>query len=152
MKHRYVTLSLALLLSSCATQYIQPTSGQTATISLLAPSDQMFGIGQNTSAVSGEQCDSKQSLAGFHPMMEERRFERTIPAGTRIYLRLGISSSLSYPVMKSCVHLISFVPSQGVAYSVKQSLAGQSCSFALVQQDTQKAPESLNVHNPAPCR
>lgn len=151
MKLNFISLSSVLVLAGCAATYKPPTGGETATLVIQAPQEEMFGLGQNMSLVSGEQCTNPQVLAGFHPLSSERVARQTVPAGTRLYVKAGLSNSRAYPRMRMCTNLISFVPVAGASYTLKQLMVGESCLLDLRQEADQKLPATILVHPAKPC-
>jgi hypothetical protein len=151
MKLFHYFLAIGLLLSGCATQYTPPAGSATTTVVLAAPAEEMFGLGQTFSVVSGEDCGSGTILAGFHPMSGERATSRQLPVGSRQFIKAALSNSRTYPLVRSCINLVSFVPTQGMKYRMKHRFEGQSCSVELLQDDG-KPPATLQAHNARACR
>jgi hypothetical protein len=151
MKILHCSLALGLLLSACATQYSPPAGSATTTIALVAPAEEMFGLGQSFSVVSGEDCTNGSILAGFNPMSSERSTNRLLPIGTRQFIRVGLSNSRTFPLVRSCINLVSFVPTEGTKYRMRHRFEGESCSVELLQDDG-KAPATLQTHNARACR
>ncbi len=144
-------LALGLLLSACATQYTPPAGSATTTIVLVAPAEEMFGLQQTFSVVSGEDCSNATTLAGFHPMSSERSTSRLLPVGTRQFIRAGLGNTRVFPLLRSCINLVSFVPTEGAKYRMRHRFEGESCNVELLQDDG-KAPATLQTHNARTCR
>ena len=151
MKLSLIVLTATAVLAGCATPYKAPQGGETATLIIQAPADEMSGLGQNMSLVSGEQCTNPQVLAGFHPLSSERLVRQAVPAGSRIYIKASLSNSRAYPRMRFCTNLASFVPVAGASYTLKQLIVGESCLMQLVLQTDQKPPPTFLPHPAKPC-
>jgi hypothetical protein len=151
MKILHCSLALGLLLPGCATQYSPPAGSATTTVVLVAPAEEMFGLGQTFSVVSGEDCANGSILAGFNPMSSERSTSRLLPVGTRQFIRAGLSNTRTFLLVRSCINLVSFVPTEGMKYRMRHRFEGETCQVELLQDDG-KAPATLQSHNARACR
>ncbi len=112
----------------------------------------MFGLSQMTTVVTDEQCANPALLASFTPLKAERVLRQIVPAESRLYLRVGMTSSRSYPLFRYCTSLVSFIPRSGATYTLQQSFSGESCAVQLLQESDQRTPPSFQVHAAKPCR
>ena len=152
MKYAYYSLVACALLSACATPYRAPENSEVATIVFAAPAAEMFGLGHNASVVSGAECSNPTTMAGFHPLSEARTSSKSIQAGSRQFLKASLSNSRSYPQLKFCINLVSFVPVTGAKYTFRQRFAGEACLVELLDESTQRPPSTLQIHDAKPCR
>ena len=140
------------LLSACVSAYVPPPAGSpTATIVLSAPEGDLFGLAQSFSVVSGEDCANGRMLASFSAMSGERTTSRLLPAATRQFVRVGQSNTRTFPLMRSCVNLVSFVPAEGANYRMRHRVEGDSCGVEVIQDDGKPVP-TLQTHNARACR
>lgn len=152
MRPTFALLAATAWLTGCATAYVAPTAGPTASITFLAAADEMFGLGQNLALVDGEACQKPLLMAGFHGMSSERAAAQTVPAGNRLYLKAFLNNSRGYPTMRSCTNLVSFVPAEGARYTAQQRMVGESCALVLSQGVEKGVPPSLQIHDARTCR
>ena len=151
MKPLPCLLAAASVLAACATPYNPPSSGPTAKVTFLVPQDDMFGIGQTTSVVSGEDCGGPALIANFQPLSSTRETTRDLAVGQRQYLRAFMSNSRSYPIVHSCTNLVSFIPEPGEKYTLRQVIAGPSCAVELRQETDKKVPSTFQIHVAKAC-
>jgi hypothetical protein len=144
MKLSLIVLTATAVLAGCATPYKAPQGGETATLIIQAPADEMFGLGQNMSLVSGEQCTNPQVLAGFHPLSSERLVRQAVPAGSRIYIKASLSNFTRLPA-DALLHQPRELLCRwlGASYTLKQLFVGESCLMQLVLANRPEPPPSL---------
>ena len=63
-----------------------------------------------------------------------------------------MSNSRSYPIIRSCTNLVSFIPEPGEKYTLRQVIAGPSCAVELRQETDKKVPSTFQIHVAKACR
>ena len=111
----------------------------------------MFGVGQSSYVVAGENCANPGPIAKFHSMSSERESPQDVAAGTRLYLWASLTNSRSYPTMRSCSNLVSFVSMPGERYTFRQLVQEKSCTVQVVQESDKLAPSTFQFHPAKAC-
>ena len=154
---------LSVLLVSCASRYVEPTSSTPSATLTTAHLTTTFPSWTTVTAFSNLEC---QATEGFGRMarvgkandLSESPKSTAVRAGERLILSVDGFSRGDYTATGhteyTCVNLISFTPQVGRAYTVSQQvLPGNRCISTIVENETREPVGDLARHPtpPATC-
>lgn len=141
---------VAVAVSGCATKYVAPTSGPTATVNFVAGSDVYGGA---VIVYEKDDCENPQFLGFFGhqqggklgPLLGrkpvEPRLTATLPSGQKIFTELRAMQGSA--IRMSCHITMGFEPDAGKTYEVFFDLTTHECLAKVfhIQADGSKRPE-----------